>query len=354
MEEIKEKNRIKYIDIARAIAILLIVLGHTLNHSQNCKAIFKFLYSFHVVLFFMISGYTFKIKDNESFWKFAKRKFVRIMIPYFIWELLWLIPYMFFGKSVGNYLETNSSFDIKNMLINILYGNGNDSALRQNSSLWFLPALFSMEIIYYFAIKIINKYNKSSIIILIFSLFISYITTYFLNIKLPWGINTALNIGIFLLIGYLLKEKFEINKLFKIYYIIPILIIGVLSAHFNSIVSCIDYKYGYLTLAILSGFCLSIVDIYISYLIGSNKILEYIGKNTMGILIFHKLIILIFQTKFGVISKLLNDSNILIELSLSIVIVLLSVIFSLACTKIVRKILPALIGEKNNILKLKS
>ena len=352
MENIKEKNklaRIEYIDIARAIAILVIVLGHTLNHSENCKLIFKFLYSFNVVLFFILSGYTFKIRENESFYEFAKRKFIRIMIPYFIWKLLWLIPYIFLGKNVGNFLETESSFDIKAMLINILYGNGNSSALKQNSSLWFLPALFSIEIIYYYIIKFINISKRKSIVVLIFSLLISYASTYLLEFKLPWGINTVLNIGgIFFLIGYLLNNMFEINKLFKIYYIFPILIIGILAMNFNSTVSCIDYIYGNLTLAILSGLCLSIVIIYISYLIKNNKILEYIGRITMGILIFHKLVILIVQTKLGVISTQLKNSNILIEFLLSIVTVMLSVVFSLICVLVLRKILPILIGENKS------
>ena len=53
--------------------------------------------------------------------------------------------------------------------------------------------------------------------------------------------------------------------------------------------------------------------LYISYLINENEALEYIGKNTMGILIFHKLPILVVQTKLGVISNLLIDSNLLVE-----------------------------------------
>ena len=287
-------KRINFIDIARSFAIIFIVLGHTLVHSVNCGIIFKLLYSFHVVLFFIISGYTYKIKGNQNFWSFTKNKFIRIMIPYFIWALLFLIPYMILGQTVGNSIGTNSSFNLKTQIINVLYGNGNASSLKQNSSLWFLPALFSIEIIYYFVIKLTNKFSKLKVSILIPMVSISYITNTFLKLNLPWGINTALVIGIFFYIGFLLKEYnlFNKDKLFKSKYIIPILIIGLLSFYFNSTVSCIDYDYGYLTLAISSGICLSLVVIYISYIIKENKVIEYIGRNTMGILIFHKIIIL--------------------------------------------------------------
>ena len=50
-------KRITYLDIARAFAIIFIVIGHTLVHSQHCSLVFKFLYSFHVLLFFILSGF---------------------------------------------------------------------------------------------------------------------------------------------------------------------------------------------------------------------------------------------------------------------------------------------------------
>lgn len=344
-----KNNRLSYIDIARAFAMIFIVLGHTLVHSEHCHLIFKFLYSFHVVLFFILSGYTFK--TNSSYLSFVKNKFIRIMIPYFVWAVLFLIPYMMFGGSVGSSIGTTSSFDLKTQLFNILYGNGNNAALKQNSSLWFLPALFTMEMLYYFIVNLSQKSRKYHLPILISMISISYITNIFFPIVLPWGINTVLEVGVFFYIGYLLKyyNFFERNSAFcNLNYIIPIFIIGLLACFLNdSIVSCIDYKYGYFTLALISGFCLSIVIIYIAFIINKNKVLEYIGKNTMGILIFHKLIILIFQTKLGVISRLLNNSNVLIELTLSLIVTILSIIFSLIGTKIVRKVCPILIGENS-------
>lgn len=334
------QNRIKYIDISKAFAIIFIVLGHALVHSENCKLIFKFLYSFHVVLFFILSGMTFVIK--EPFLPFFKKKFKIIMIPYFIWAILFLIPYLLFGSDVSNKLSTNSSFDLKTLLINILYGNGNNSNLKQNSSLWFLPALFSMEIFYYFVIALNNKYKKLNIVTLLLSLLIGYISVNYLKIILPFGINTVLNIGIFFFIGYLIK-----NKDFKKSFNILLFIIGLFAFYYNSsIVACIDYKYGNFTLAFLSGFCLSILVINISKTIKSNKFLEYIGKNTLGILIFHKLIILVFQTKLSSISMLLKNSNLIIEFTLSIIITFISIIISLFICSILKKYCPEIIGEK--------
>lgn len=107
------EKRIKFIDIARGVAICIIVLGHTMVYSKNCVEIFKFLYSFNVALFFILSGYLFNIK-NESFFDFIKRKFLRICIPYLFWELVFIIPYMIFGKSVNDSLGTNRKIRFKN------------------------------------------------------------------------------------------------------------------------------------------------------------------------------------------------------------------------------------------------
>lgn len=343
-------KKIKYIDISRAIAIILIVLGHTIVHSEHCKLIFKFLYSFHVIMFFILSGYTFDVKKNEKTKKFIWKKFKRIMIPYFIWSLLFLIPYILFGSDIGNELNTNSSFNIKQQIVNIIYGNGNSSALKQNTSLWFLPALFSMEIIYYFIIYYINKFKINKIIIIIPLLLISYLINHFMNFYLPWGINTALVIGILFYIGYICKEYdlFTKDKVFKIKNIIIIFIIGVFSFYFNDTVSCIDYDYGILTYALISGLCISISLIYVSFKISRNSILEYIGKNTMGILIFHKIIILIFQTKLGIITNLLISSNFILEILLGVLISTISILFSIFINKIIKKIAPFSLGIINS------
>lgn len=339
------KKRISYIDIARAFAIIFIVLGHTLVHSEHCSMIFKFLYSFHVVMFFIISGYTFRIKEDMRFIDFFKNKFSRIMIPYFIWALLFLIPYLLFGGDVSSNLSINSTFDIRALILNILYGVGASSALKQNSSLWFLPALFSMEMVYYFVIKSINKNSKAKLPVLLIVVLIGYVSNYFIHSYFPWGINTVLNLGFFFLIGYLINNE-KINRFISKWYVtILFMLFGVGACYLNVGVSCIDYVYGNFSLALISGLCLSIVFINISRYINSNIVLEYIGRNTMGILIFHKLVIIVFQTKLGVISQLLSNSNIYIELILSIMILCISIFSSLIITWVIRRVVPFLIGE---------
>lgn len=344
------KERIKFIDISRALAIIFIVLGHTIVHSEHCGIIYKFIYSFNVVLFFIISGYLFNVKKDERFYLFFKNKFLRIMIPYFIWEILFIIPYFIFGSNVDKALGNNGSFSIKQVILNIIIGNGNNSALKQNTSLWFLPALFTMEIIFYFVINKIKKLNsRKSDIITLFVLFFVGVGTSYLKVDLVWGLKTALNLGIFFYIGYLLKKYNIFNKesfLMKWYVLILMLLVGLMAFYFNDIIGYIDYFYGNYYLMFLSSLFISLLIMIIAYKIKFPKIFEYLGRNTMGILIFHKLIVIVFQSKFGIISQILINSNAILEVIISILVTIISICCSLIINEIIRKTLPILIGEK--------
>ena len=52
-------KRLDYIDEIRGIAILLVVVGHIIQFNGISKnnSVFEFIYSFHMPLFFAISGY---------------------------------------------------------------------------------------------------------------------------------------------------------------------------------------------------------------------------------------------------------------------------------------------------------
>ena len=341
--------RIRFIDIARAMAMLFIVLGHTLVYSQHCQQVYKFLYSFHVALFFVISGYTFTISDNYI--EFIKKKFIRIMIPYFFWSLMFLIPYLLFGKRIESVLNTDSSFGIINQIKNIIYGNGNNSALKQNSSLWFLPALFSMEMTYSIIIKKLHKSRKiiTNIVLCLILICIGFISEkFFTEFYLPWGINTVIQMGIFFYTGYIMKENNFIEKFSsKNLFTIILAFLGIICCFLNyRKVSAIDYNYGNYFFALMSGLFISTTVVLVSAKITSNKILEFIGRNTMVILIFHKIAILIAQTKLGMVSEILKNSNLLMELILAFCVVAVSVASSIVMGVFLRKGFPVLIGEK--------
>ena len=73
-------NRVDYLDIARCIGIILMVMGHI----GFKKKFTYFIHGFHMPMFFIISGYLFTLKHQEDlpFKEYLIKKFKSLIIPY--------------------------------------------------------------------------------------------------------------------------------------------------------------------------------------------------------------------------------------------------------------------------------
>lgn len=120
-----QSTRARYCDIAKAIAIICVVVGHIVDKDTICKTA---VYSFHMPLFFLLSGmfiHTSKVTTNWiSFLNFEAKKFRSLIVPYFIWAFFY------------------SSVNVHNFLL-IGYGFWQSLGKAGSlTSLWFLPVLF--------------------------------------------------------------------------------------------------------------------------------------------------------------------------------------------------------------------
>lgn len=79
-------NRIIFLDIAKAICIILVVVGHYMpdNSPMWYVMLNKVIYTFHMPLFMFVSGYVYiATKKDISYGSFLMKKVKRLMIPYF-------------------------------------------------------------------------------------------------------------------------------------------------------------------------------------------------------------------------------------------------------------------------------
>lgn len=82
----KYQNRLDWVDVAKGIGIIFVVLGHLTYAPQGDWVHIKnAIYLFHMPLFFILSGYTFSQKPNQGF---AKRRASTILVPYVAFMLL--------------------------------------------------------------------------------------------------------------------------------------------------------------------------------------------------------------------------------------------------------------------------
>ena len=95
-------NKNNFISIAKAIGIISMVVGHS-----GCpETVGKFLYSFHMPLFFFCSGYFFKeITYSSALKKFSAKRFRGLYAPYIKWSIGFLIMHNLFC-SLNIYNET--------------------------------------------------------------------------------------------------------------------------------------------------------------------------------------------------------------------------------------------------------
>lgn len=78
-------NRLIFLDIAKAICIILVVIGHYIPQDSPdwWKEINKIIYSFHMPLFLFASGVAYMISKKRDYYDFIIKKVKRLMIPYF-------------------------------------------------------------------------------------------------------------------------------------------------------------------------------------------------------------------------------------------------------------------------------
>lgn len=95
----KQTDRYFCIDAVKAIAIVLVVFGHCLQYgsgayfSENSlffqNPAFKAIYSFHMPLFFAISGYLFFVSvQKRSFLDTLKSRTISLLVPVFCWSII--------------------------------------------------------------------------------------------------------------------------------------------------------------------------------------------------------------------------------------------------------------------------
>lgn len=348
----EKTKQIEWINILRGFAIFLIVFGHSIGYSKGLTGLSRYLSSFYVPLFFFISGYLFQENKEEKLIPFMKRKTKRILIPYFVFALLSLIPYYLFAGNIQSSLESNEAIsnNIASSLLTVLYGSGHGDALIQNSPLWFLPCYFLVIVIAKISYEKTGNCKWESFLLALFFLLFGGIVYSFFNAAYPFGFETALVMLFFYFLGHALKQLPMPSNKWKVIITIACLSLGFIVHLFNGRISCMnnDYKSSYIIFILSAAFSL-IGYCYLFSFFKKSKILSYLGNHSIPILVVHKMPLIVFQSKLGIISTYLKIGNILVQLSLALLMAIVATLLSLLAYKIVSKFFPILYGEAKKL-----
>lgn len=348
-----EKDRIEWIDFTKFIAIFYMVWAH-------CSApqkIYWYIQSFHMPLFFFISGYLFNA-NKYNFRKYTVKRVYSLIVPYFLFGIINYIFWIVLVKT-SLFITNDNLFDPIKYLLTI----NTTVHLPIANALWFLTCLFIVEISFFALVKYIKNNNLSLAIVLIMFSLIGYFYPLLTNIRLYWGIDIAFTAIVFYGFGYLFKaNKSSLNFFYKpkIYTIIPLFIISMIFELLNGQVALMkiiynNYLYYYVSAfaSILAYITLSIYLCNIEFISNLKiyKVFLYIGKNTISILALNQVLILVLQ-KITVSIPINGNVKQLIN---SMIVIAISVPISY----FLNKYFPIIVGKgerksNNNLIQTKA
>lgn len=344
----RKQVNIFIIDLIKAVAIILVVFGHAmqLGSGKTFESVFLsnpvviFIYSFHMPIFMLISGYLYNFSINKySFKTICKKKLVGLVVPILSWNIIITLLDLF---SINN--KKLSLVYFFKVYVGECIGN-----------LWFLWAVIICSVI----ILIVNKLFKDNIIIYLAIFIISFFSTDMYNFNLYKYMYP------FFLVGYI-ANRYNVAEILKkvnskcvvfIFTIIYVIMLFFWKTEMSIYISgfrllgkesviyqfCIDiFRY-------IIGFLGSFIFIYFISIISkklktkSKSVLTYIGKNTMGIYIISDLLSVYILKR---VTSNISELNYIITCVETLVILIICLIIIEMLKKI--KVLNFLfLGNKN-------
>ena len=209
-----------WINSAKGIGIICVVLVHS-----GLPDIFvNLICTFAMPLFFVLSGYLFHFeKYKRDPLTFVKKKFIRLMIPFFI-----ILPFLYgiwviikrvviaYNIPYNNEIFALTPVDI---LLALMYGNGTETGPTISHlptildypvnlidiPLWFLPALFCLTLLLFILCYCHERWGNIKTLIISAILIV---TGFFcgMYLYLPWGLDIAFVCLMFAGTGYIFQR----------------------------------------------------------------------------------------------------------------------------------------------------
>lgn len=291
-----KKERIVWIDQLKGFAFFFVILGH----AGVEKTLKSWIYSFHMPIFFFLTGLNFhieKLAQTKPF-DFLKKLTLRLLVPY-VWLQLLSMCLRFVQKTVLDGVETPAALYMRG----IVYGHSRLADAPSNP-LYFVLVLFSAEVLLYCIIKL-TKGSRPFVFAVTFALLpISLCTEY---IRLPWHINVVPAVMCMILCGEALgrfyranEEKIKALSLpWTCLWAVVLLAFGVLIWYLNGRTSIHGNHYGkdYI-MALLTALSTSIAFALPVMKLPKISWLNFAGQNTLLFMGLHKPMLLCMEAAF--------------------------------------------------------
>ncbi len=273
------EKRIRYIDIAKGFTMLLVILGHN-DIPSECN---KFIFSFHMPLFFILSGFFLKSDGWETV---LKKGWLQLLRPYLFTCLCVFV--FFIAFQTIQHVCAGNSYDVKQfcqILRSSFYGD--------IGPVWFLLSLFWAKVYIRFFLSL-KRYTFSCLLILAS---LGFVIGNYVPYMIPCQLISGMIAALYVYIGYLMKryDVFDI-KISKINLIV-VSFIAFLSS--PAVVLAFTYNFPLKFFSIVTSSIIAYLVIYNFRMAETYRHIKamalmcgffnYVGRNTLVILCVHTL-----------------------------------------------------------------
>lgn len=327
-------QRIRYIDIAKALTMFAIISGHFGVIPLN-----NIVYGFHVPLFFMLSGYFFSTKLTLK--TSILNRLRQLMVPYVVVGLSY-IPISALFLALQHTDITNLTAQLSRIPLALLYGAGvpvhSPAVLPQIGLLWFLPALCFALILLRLVVSTKHPLVYSCVLFMV-----GWISMMFFHA--PLSIQPALMGTFFMYIGHQARKLDIFNKPLPRWCILLMICLCVSCVFAGVYVNLVKGQLRLGSISVVHAICYSYLVILVCKLIDMRtrylaQFLQWCGKGSLIMMCFHGVADYCFPVKL-ILSQFTNlglpaDAALGLYIVLNMVWAVLGVVLVVHCKPLAR------------------
>ncbi len=304
MDAGSKTNRFLTIDIARFYAIALVFFGHFVEEFMILKnpagiSLYKFTYSFHMVLFVVIAGYV--AKEDLANWRvgrFITHCFSTRLLPFIFLTLVMMIPPLFFSGKVYCLPLPSLVGYFRGTVLTVF---GLPSFCVPS---WFLLLIIGLELVHYTVFRFLKNSNAKILAAAVGF----YVAGYWLNLEfdifnplkervIGWNyffIHGAITLYSFYLLGIFLRRRHFLIQKVSTKILVPAAVAtffmvfftyqlnnGPFNFHVYNHVVIMFASYGHFLLFPLTAIAGCACVLFISGMTPARKTILWLGQNTM-------------------------------------------------------------------------
>lgn len=278
-----------WIDAARGLGIVLVVYGHAISGLPKAAQLEIFIWSFHIPLFFFLSGLVERPQVEPGWPAFVRRLWRAIVLPYLTFSLLaylwWLIA------ASGDCGVRCAPWWVP--LVGTVYGvSAATQFMVHDSPLWFLTCLFSVKV-YARCVDLVSDSWRMRGGLIVGGALLVHLVLYRVSLRLPWNFDIALIAAVFHYCGRMVAKSRFMRKPESSsagYEWVMFVIGAVLTGYLSALNGRVDMNFGHfgnLPLFYLAALCGVATSLFAARRLLDNRLFAFLGRASLAIFALH-------------------------------------------------------------------